>query len=413
MIQGKQSSMRGLQLILFLVLGLLATAPVAQDLSALARFVPGSSRVADRGDGVEVVIAMSQGVPYRVFTLDAPRRLVLDFNELDWSGLGAETFDLTDRIAEVRTGLYKAGWSRMVLDLEQPLRIDTVELETGDPSAAVLRLHLVPSTAAEYTAAAGLPPELRKSQPVAVSLPEPKRRQTGEVPLVVVLDPGHGGIDPGAESEGLSEADLMLTFARELQETLVRAGGFTVVLTRSDNTFVPLESRVSIARTAGADVFLSLHADALIEGRATGATIYTLAKEASDTASQKLAERHDRADLLAGVDLSGQDDVVAGVLMDLARTETAPRSNMLADALVTGVSKNTRMHKRPRLYASFSVLKAPDIPSALIELGFLSSPKDFSRITDAKWRKAVAEGIKNALVDWAATDAAAAQGLRK
>jgi len=402
--------MRTICLIIFFVLG--SGAVRSEDLSALARILPGSL-VSDVGDTVELTLSMTQGVPYRVFVLDSPKRLVLDFNELDWTGLSAEVFDLSDNIASVRTGPVQAGWSRMVMDLEKPLKIETAWLDTADPLAAKLRITLHPTSEREFVAKARMPPELRENWPVAADLPNPKRRQTGDGPLVVVLDPGHGGIDPGAESDGAVEAEMMLIFARELEEILLRTGYFKVVLTRTEDVFVPLETRVSVARKVGADVFISLHADALVEGRATGATIYTLAEEASDAASQKLAERHDRGDLLAGVDLSAQDDVVAGVLMEMARIETTPRSEMLADALVQGLSKNTRMHKRPRLWAGFSVLKAPDIPSVLIELGFLSSPRDRARITDPGWRKSAAEGIRDALIDWAEADAAAARGLRK
>ncbi|MBV1903264.1 MAG: N-acetylmuramoyl-L-alanine amidase, partial [Marinosulfonomonas sp.] len=186
-----------------------------------------------------------------------------------------------------------------------------------------------------------------------------------------------------------------------------------VVLTRDGDVFVPLEMRVSIARQAGADVFISLHADALVAGRASGATIYTLSEQASDLASQKLAERHNRADLLAGIDLSSQDDVIVGVLMDMARTETAHRSDRLADALVDGLTQTVTTHKRPRLSAGFSVLKAPDIPSVLVELGFLSSPRDRKNLSDPKWRLRAATGIKNALINWAREDAAQALLLRK
>lgn len=405
--------MRRFCLTLMIALSLGAGAAWSQDRFALARIVPGLNGLSDAGQAVSLSIGMTQGVPYRIFTLDAPRRLVLDFNELDWTGLHRETFDLSEQIADVRTGPYKAGWSRMVLDLANPLKIETAEMDTSDPAAAVLRVTLTPTSASAFAATAGAPPEMRKSQLRAVDLPEPKRRQTGDRPLVVVLDPGHGGIDPGAETEIIDEAELMLTFARELQETLLRARGFSVVLTRTEDVFVPLETRVSIARRAGADVFLSLHADALMEGRATGATIYTLAAEASDAASQKLAERHDRDDLLAGVDLRAQGDVVVGVLMDLARTDTAPRSDMLADSLVKSLSKTTRMHKRPRLSAGFSVLKAPDIPSVLIELGFLSSPRDLARISDANWRQTAAAAIRDALIEWRRADAAAGRQLRK
>jgi len=243
--------------------------------------------------------------------------------------------------------------------------------------------------------------------------PAPHPRQTGDRPLVVVLDPGHGGIDPGAERDGVIEADLILTFARELKEILLRTGDFKVELTREGDVFVPLEARVSFARQARADVFISLHADALVVGRATGSTVYTLSDTATDLASQKLAERHDRGDLLAGVDLRNQDDVIAKVLMDLARTETAPRSQKLAGALVAGLRDTVGVRKRPHLSAGFSVLKAPDIPSVLLELGFLSSPRDLKRLRDPDWRNSAAIGIRDGLQAWARQDAADALLLRK
>lgn len=401
---------------LFLCLTLLIGpgAVAAQDLSALARVQPEGSALLAEGNDVILTLALSQAVPYRVFTLDQPRRLIVDFNEVDWSGFDATDFDQADPVTDVRTGLFRPGWSRMVLDLAAPLAVQVAALNTSGPAGAEVLLRLVPTSAEDFAAGAGAPKAaLYTLRQPAADVPAPKRRQTGEVPLVVVLDPGHGGIDPGAESEGSVEAALMLTFALELQEILLRTGDFRVVLTREDDGFVPLEARVSIARHAGADVFLSLHADALAEGRASGATIYTLSDRATDIASQKLAERHDRADLLAGVDLSGQDDVIASVLMDLARTDTAPRSDKLADALVVGLSNTVGMHKRPRLSAGFSVLKAPDIPSVLIELGFLSSPRDRKRITDPDWRLRAAQGIRDALQVWAVEDAASAQLLRQ
>jgi len=223
----------------------------------------------------------------------------------------------------------------------------------------------------------------------------------------VVLDPGHGGIDPGAEKDGQTEARLMLTFARELKEALLRDGRFKVVMTRDDDVFVPLETRMTIARAAGADVFLSLHADALAEGEAQGATVYTLADEASDAAAQALAERHDRDDLLAGLDLSAQDDLVVTVLMDMARTETQPRVDRLAAALVGAIKgAELRMHRHPHQEGGFSVLKSPDIPSALVEVGFLSSARDLKRLTDPDWRARMVTALVAGLGAWAEEDAA-------
>ena len=383
----------------------------AQALSALARPLPGAE-ARDAGDGVALRLGLTQGVPWRLFTLADPWRLVLDLSEVDWRGFDAAAFDHSARVLGVRTGGLGPGWSRMVLELDRPMQVTRAELVTSG-ARPELHLALGPQSGEAFRAGAGAPPAARFELPAAAEQPaRPVRRQDGSRPVLVVLDPGHGGVDPGAEHGGEVEASVMLGFALELQEVLVRAG-FDVLLTRTDDSFVPLEARVSIARAAGADAFLSLHADAVEEGVARGSTIYTLAEEASDGASQRLAERHDRGDLLAGLDLSGQDDVMAGVLMDLARTETQPRSDRLADALVEGLRATVGVHKRPRLQAAFSVLKAPDIPSVLVELGFLSSERDRQRLTDPDWRAKAAGGIRDALLAWAAGDAAEARLIRK
>lgn len=271
----------------------------------------------------------------------------------------------------------------------------------------VVHILLRPATQAEFAAKAAEP------EPPGWALPHPAALQPvpprGSGPLVVVLDPGHGGLDPGAEAGGQSEARLMMVFARELKELLLRDGGFKVILTREDDSFVPLEDRISIAHMAGAQVFLALHADALAEGEAVGATVYTLSDEATDKASATLAERHNRDDLLAGVDLSQQDDQVARVLMDMARAETQPRTARLAKALVAAITgADIRMHRHPHQEAAFAVLKSADIPSILLEVGFLSSASDLAHLEDPEWRATMARAILNGLKDWAAADAAAA-----
>jgi len=230
----------------------------------------------------------------------------------------------------------------------------------------------------------------------------------------VVLDPGHGGIDPGAEVESAIEKDLMLQFALELRELLLRAGGFEVVLTREADEFVSLERRVALAHRAEADVFISLHADAYSDARARGTSVYTLSDTASDAASAALAERHNRTDILAGVDLSGQDDILADVLIDLARIETAPRAERLADAIIDELtSRKLPLLTRPLRQAGFSVLKAPDVPSVLIEVGYLSSPRDLANLRDAVWRAGVAEALRDALSAWRQEDMARAGLVRQ
>ena len=279
----------------------------AQELSALARLDPSQSFIRDaRRGGLAIDLHITQAVPYRVFTLDDPRRLVVDFREVNWGGGAAAALLSGSNASAVRFGQFRPGWSRMVVDLAAPMSVQAAGMLT-DPNdgEATVQLRLSATDAASFTARSGTPDSVQWGQPEVAELADMIPRRSGEGPLVVVLDPGHGGLDPGAEQGGETEAELILTFARELKEVLTRAGGFHVVMTRNEDIFVPLEMRVSIARAAGADVFLSLHADALSGGQAAGATVYTLSETASDVASQTLAERHERSDLLAGVDLGG------------------------------------------------------------------------------------------------------------
>ena len=377
---------------------------VAQELSALARLQPASSQIGDSGQGLAVTLSLSQPVPWRVRLLDAPPRVVFDFREVDWTGLSGMPMTSAN-VKELRAGAYRAGWSRLVLELVQPMVVSAAQMSTTGETLVDVRL--VPATATQFAAKANLP------EPDAWTLPKPavvaKPAVRGTGPLIVVLDPGHGGLDPGAERGDQTEAQLVLTFARELKELLLRDGNFSVVLTREEDVFVPLEARISVARAAGAHVFISVHADALSQGDAVGATVYTLSAEANSAASATLAERHDRDDLLAGVDLTQQDDVVAEVLMDMARTKTIPRTERLSQALQVAITgRGLVMHRNPQQKASFSVLKSPDIPSVLLELGFMSSDKDLARLVDPAWRQNMAEALRTALTAWAKEDAALA-----
>ncbi|WP_226780926.1 N-acetylmuramoyl-L-alanine amidase [Oceaniglobus trochenteri] len=416
--------MSNVRIFAVVLVGLLALShPVAatdgggsgDSLSALARPDLERSEIIDIGDNLQMTLALSQPVPWRIFTLDDPARLVVDFNAVDWSGQDMQAILFSDYVSEVLTGPFLNDWTRLVLRLSRPMALETAALVTGaEDGGATLKVQMRTVDHETFAASAIAPPGAVIAGAPVTDLPPPRARQRGGRPLVVVLDPGHGGIDPGADAEGVIEAHVMLRFAKDLRGVLEETGRFRVVLTRESDVFVPLEERVTVARMARADVFLSLHADALAEGRASGATVYTLSQEASDEASRVLAERHDRADLLAGLDLSDQDDVIAGVLMDMARRNTTPRADRLAGKLVAGLAERTGdLHKRPRLRAGFSVLKAPDIPSALIELGFLSSAHDRARLTDPQWRHLAAMGIRDGLLQWAREDAAEAELLRQ
>jgi len=385
--------------------------------TAQARILPSQTEIVDHHNGgFELQLGLSRGVPFQVYTLNDPMRLVLDFSEVSWHELDRDALLAAIPVNTLRAGPLRHGWSRLVFELNIPLAVQTAFMQVdANSQEARLMLKAAPVSEQLFAEVSGAPVSAHIESARNIEAPgEMIRRQRGDRRLVIVLDPGHGGVDPGAEREGLREADLMLDFARALREELVRAGGFDVVLTRTDDSFVSLERRVTIARTSRADLFISLHADTVSEGRATGTTIYTLAKEATDEASALLAERHDREDLLAGVDLSYHDDQVAMVLMDLARRETAPRSTRLAQRLVDMIGQDVgHLYKHPHLEAGFSVLKAPDIPSVLVELGFMNNPADLDRIQSREWARAMTGAIGNAIQVWALEDAAEAQLIRQ
>ena len=401
--------------ILFLIAVLWGTAAVAQQsaetATGLARFKGADLRDRFLG-GTVLELELSQGVPWRVFTLDNPRRMVLDFREVDWADADPAVIDRSDRVSSLRMGGFRPGWSRMVLDLARPMELAEAGLALSpDTGGATLRLKLEKTDPETYARHAGAPRDASWDLPPATAVrpaPPEDERPT------VVLDPGHGGVDPGAQREGVDEADLMLTFAFELSEVLKRSGGYRVVLTRTDDVFVSLEARVAVAHQAGANIFISLHADAIEQGVAHGATVYTLSDEASDAASAALAERHDRDDILSGIDLSGADDRVVDVLTDLARLDNAPRSEALARKLVAGIEETVGVvHKRPLRQAGFSVLKAADIPSVLVEVGFLSTHRDLELLQDPAWRARMASGLRDGIEAWAVEDSATARLRRQ
>lgn len=377
---------RTLFLLAFVAIGQQA---MAQNLRALARVDISRSAAVDAGDGVRLKLALSQGVPFKITTLADPMRVAIDFREVafDPSIVG---LDKSSVVTGIQAGVIRAGWSRLVLEIAKPLGVSKAWMNTDSPAgSAELTIELDAVSTEVFAQSAVVPPQ---AGPVLAS---PKSR------LMIALDPGHGGVDPGAQRNGQDEADLMLLFARELRETLLRSGRYDVVMTRTQDVFVSLPKRVSIARAAGADLFLSLHADALAEGYATGLTVYTLSEDTTDEASQALAERQNRADIVGGIDLQGDDDQIAKVLMDLARQDTAPQANKMADFLVETMREQLgQLHKRPRLEAGFSVLKAPDIPSVLLELGFMSSKTDLAALNDAEWREKAANGVLLSLDAW-------------
>ena len=379
----------------------------AQELTALARVDPVPSVISDGWFGKTTLrLSLSQGVPFRVFLLNDPPRLVVDFREADWTGVKAsDVLPQPGRISDLRFGPFQPGWSRLVADLAEPMIPREIGMPVNKESGkATLEITLEGVDQQTFAEASGAPVDPSWTMALAAA-PKPKSTDHGKR-FRVILDPGHGGIDPGAERDGLTEKDLMLSFALSLRDILVR-DGIDVVMTRDSDIFVALENRVAFAHQAEGNLFISLHADVLQQGGAKGATVYTLSDEASDTATEHLAARHNRSDIIAGADLTGSDDQVAGILLDLARQETEPRSVAAAKALTAGMkAAGGPMNRRPIRNAGFSVLKSADIPSVLIEIGFLSSERDLNNLRDPIWRAVIVSAIADSVAKWRDTDAA-------
>jgi N-acetylmuramoyl-L-alanine amidase len=284
-----------------------------------------------------------------------------------------------------------------------------MDAAAGDPARLVL--DLVATDRASFMRQIALDEkQLTERMPTA---PQPQGNEVNNSdprPLVV-LDPGHGGIDTGTRAPtGELEKDIVLDVAKRLRARIESAGKYRVLMTRSDDTYVPLAERVDIARKANAALFVSIHADSLphSEGDAQGATVYTLSNKASDAEAAQVAENENRADVVAGVDLKDEPDDVAGILIDLAQRETKTFSMQFAHKLVAGLKGVARLHKEPLKSAGFRVLRAPDVPSVLVELGYVSNRNDLRSLMSDSWRDRTADSIAKAIDAYLSTHVASA-----
>jgi N-acetylmuramoyl-L-alanine amidase len=323
-----------------------------------------------------------------------------------------------------------------VFDLAAPVRIanaSVLDSANGQPPRLVLELEEIDQ--ASFAKSLGLEnngPEIKAAapmvtgtanpgpptiQPPATALPAAAAppNQTPDSRPVVVIDPGHGGVDNGTQSGGeIPEKAVVLSFGLALRDQLERTGKYRVVMTRSDDTFIPLDDRVRIARNQSAALFVSIHADALprSEGDAQGATIYTLSDKASDVEAERLAESENRADAIGGVNLTDEPTDVADILIDLVRRETRTFSNRFAHLLMADMKTATQLHKRPLKSAGFRVLKAPDVPSVLVELGYTSNKGDMGNLTSETWRLRTAVAMARAVDAFLTRRVATAAGDR-
>lgn len=433
-----------------------AAAALIQDACAAGRVAQVTGiEVREQGGGTTVAIDLSHRVDYRVFFLNEPMRAIIDLPPVGWTLSGTAPAP-RGLVAGYRYGLFDPNTSRLVLDLAGPARVRmvrydlvpghgqqrlVVELEhttqTAFDEAIQPWTQSVTKTAGAVSASdapPAAPARMATAVPVAVPRVEPpalvlptapaprppsvappaEPHLAAVVPLppaarpvprkaeplrVVVLDAGHGGVDPGTIGiGGTFEKDVTLAVVRELRHQLEASGRYKVVLTRDRDIFVELRDRVALARAAGADLFISIHADSIRNRETRGASIYTLSETASDSEAAALAAKENRADIIAGVDLSHENKEITSILIDLAQRESMNRSATFAGLLVDELGKQSHVIPvKPHRFAGFAVLKAPDIPSVLIELGYLSNASDEQLLTQARPRAKVAAAIRLAI----------------
>jgi N-acetylmuramoyl-L-alanine amidase len=378
-----------------------------------------------------VVISLSQRSDFRVFTLADPYRVVIDMSEVEWKVPSGTKLQGQGLVAGMRYGLFKAGTSRVVLDLMEPsevARAEFVPAGNGEPLRLLVDLRPVPETqfraqlkssAVSYSAIAAIAPITKPAARTLGSagsgtgsgtgaatgslggsaakqpIEEPKRGK----PLIVI-DPGHGGIDPGAVGSSINEKQLTLAVAKALKKELEDTGKFRVLLTRSRDVYIPLRERFGLAREKGADLFISLHADSHNNPLTRGASVYTLSEKASDAESEALAAKENKSDIIAGVDLSKQSNVVSNILIDLAQRDTKNMSTRFASLLVRELKEQTMLLGNTHRFAGFAVLKAPDVPSVLVEMGYISSSKDEALLSSSGHQKKLARAVRQAVENY-------------
>jgi N-acetylmuramoyl-L-alanine amidase len=405
-------------------------------------------RFGEHGRQTRIVVDFDRRLGPTVRVLSDPPRLVLDLPEVRFRIRPDPLRSPRGLATGHRYGRLEPGRSRIVFDLSAPFRIARQFLLPPSRTSRWWRyvLDLEPEAPAEVAAAAGSrraplptprPQSVEAERPTATAqaepAPAPEEREPPASPSaaaepaqpaapeaaaptpaarpdpaakpapvskrpVIVLDPGHGGVDPGTVGvNGELEKHITLEMARALARELRQSGHYEVHLTRDDDRFIPLSERIAIARSLGADLFLSLHADSIADPRVRGASVYTLSEQASDAEAERLARKENRVDVLAGVDLSVQDEIVAGILIDLARRDTNNKSITFAETLIAEIGDVAELLRRTRRYAGFAVLKSPDTPSVLLELGYLSNPRDAARLGDPRYRERLARAIVRAI----------------
>jgi N-acetylmuramoyl-L-alanine amidase len=357
-------------------------------------------RIGEHDDRTRFVVEVSDPVAMRVFTLANPNRVVIDMPAVQWHLDGPPRPTGTGAVKSYRYGLFRPGNSRFVIDLNKAMKAsDPLVLPPSGGYGYRVVIDLFPTTADQFDRAAGWPADLKAREAAAEQLaalpPAPSPAPPALEKRIIVIDAGHGGIDSGTSGvNGLMEKDLVLDEALRLGRELVRRSNYTVHLTRDSDVYIPLKERVNIARSWHADLFISLHADSNPDASVNGLSIYTLSERGSDREAAALAQKENQSDVIAGVDLGGGNSTIAPILIDLAQRDTMNRSSRFAQGAVTQLQAATDiLPRQPHRAAAFVVLKAPDVPAVLIELGYLSNQSDADQMNTVRWRNGVARAV--------------------
>jgi N-acetylmuramoyl-L-alanine amidase len=382
-----------------------------------------SVRIGTYPEKTRLVFELSNRVEFRSFSLNNPARIVVDFPSFDWNVPSSQSL-AGGSITNIRHGVLQPGISRIVIDLKQNADIKSAFILPRGPSVSdrlVIdftptnaitasqrifgNLNAAPIAFGSTQAESKNTPPAQTQKPVVKQTeentdePAPQPKAHSGYKPTIVIDPGHGGKDPGAIGGDKQEKNVTLAAAKELKAQLEATGRYRVHLTRSNDVFIKLQDRVKIARKHGADLFVSLHADSIDKPGVRGASIYTLSNKASDAQTAKLAARENQADLIAGVDLSHEDKEVANILIDLAMRDTMNQSKFFANTVVKKANaRGIELLDQPHRFAGFAVLKAPDIPSVLVEMGFMSNKQEANQLSSPEYRKKImgslAQGIE-------------------
>lgn len=337
-------------------------------------------------DNTRAVLDLDERVGYRVFTLEDPYRLVVDIRNARIEGSLPFRSDHSGVISGVRHGIRNGTDVRVVFDLAGNARPQSFLLDPAGRYGHRLVIDLTPE---------GAPSAKERVREIVRQPP------TGQRDMIVAIDAGHGGEDPGAIGPGGTyEKVVTLAIARELEKRINDMPGMQAVMIRTGDYFIPLQARYQRARAAGADLFLSIHADSFRDFRVRGSSVYILSRTgASSQAARMLAERENRADLVGGVPLDQADDMLSSVLLDLSQSAALEYSENAAEKLLQNLGSVGRVHRRNVERANFVVLRAPDVPSVLIEVGFISNPRDERDLNTPAHRRQIAGAIAGGVRD--------------